>query len=106
MVKTFFTMYPSELRYTETHSNIQEKAVSISNQKPIGSVPAYWAQCTLPPQPILPDLPLRFFEGQVPRLVKTRKGTQCYNYPQFFFYKNRLYICFKLWLRDYLGLPK
>ena len=33
MVKTFFTMYPSELRYTETHSNIQEKAVSISNKR-------------------------------------------------------------------------
>ena len=27
-----------------------------ANQKPIGSAPAYWAQCTLPPQPIYQTL--------------------------------------------------
>ena len=31
-----------------------------ANQKPIRSVPAYWAQCTLPPQPIYQTLLLDF----------------------------------------------
>ena len=27
-----------------------------ADQKPIGSAPAYWAQCTLPPQPVYQTL--------------------------------------------------
>ena len=38
-----------------------------ANQKPIRSVSAYWAQCTLPPQPIYQTL-LSIFKGLVPRL--------------------------------------
>ena len=40
-----------------------------ANQKPIGSAPAYKAQCTLTPQPIYQTLLLNFFEGLVPRLM-------------------------------------
>ena len=41
-----------------------------ANQKPIGSVPAYQAQCTLLPQPIYQTL---LFEGLVPILFQTLK---------------------------------
>ena len=36
-----------------------------ANQKPVGSVPSYRAQCTVPPQPMCQTL---LFEGLVPRL--------------------------------------
>ena len=43
-----------------------------ANQKPIGSAPAYRAQCTLSPQQFT-RASFRFFKGLVPRLVMKLK---------------------------------
>ena len=53
---------------------IPRNAHQNANQKPIGSVPVYRAQCTLPPHPIYQTLLFRFFEGLVLRLTRVGGG--------------------------------
>ena len=53
---------------------IPRNAHQNANQKPIGSAPVYWAQCTLPLDPIYQTLLFRFFEGLVLRLKRVGGG--------------------------------
>ena len=51
----------------ENGSRVVSNSNKCTSEKPIESVPVYWAQCTLPSHPI--------YEGLVPRLTRDGEGT-------------------------------